>query len=438
MANKKKQSNIFNDILNDEQYNSIEEMISSYKKDKSLELEVSFRKINYANYMRIIEYYIDQVDEADISSVDSLDISIMLPDGNTYRISLFDKDQTEKFLEQYANSKLTDIQKYLLSLNPTDDIEIMFKDRGSADRLYIEDLEMVFKITNETPLTKTNQKPGLNGTEKMLYRYKQRATFKLNDNIKLDITLVRESNNIWNLATKPANYEVEIEIMNSKINIDTFFTEIESVLRIVQDSDVPIGRSEAKDVIQLYQELLGLKHVTHLDSRNVVSIEAQHIVKFIPNRYAITDKADGERYFMFSITNGIYLISTNLVVKKTNLTIANEKYTNMILDGELIINEYGRMFLAFDVVYAEGVDYRFDTKYTLTHRLGVLNSIIDRAFGTIIPFTDYADKYKDIELQKIHEFYTKELKQYWKIFRTNLEKSKELFVTRKIYFLRWF
>lgn len=143
-------------ILTNEDLNKIKDIIKKFVKDENMELEVSFKNINYANYMRISEIYVNMVPEENISSLDSLDISIMLEDGNTYRVSILNDNKIQDFIEQFSKSNVYEIQKYLLDLNPSDDVEIIFKDRGSADRHYIEDLDIVFKLTNELPLTKKN------------------------------------------------------------------------------------------------------------------------------------------------------------------------------------------------------------------------------------------------------------------------------------------
>jgi len=434
MSNKIKQPNIFDNILNNEQYAQIENMLNEFKKSKDMEFEVSFRNISYADYIRISEHYVNIISEDDIVAHNSLDISIILSDGNTYRVSISGTNQIEDFIQSYSNEKTINIQKYLLSLNPNDNIEIMYKDRGSANRLYIDDFGTVFKLTRETPVTKASDKPVLTGSERMLYRYKNRYSFTINKNIRIDITDVQESHNIWNLTKRFSNYEIEIEVLNS-INIDTLFAETTSVLKIAQNSEFPIGKTEAKEIVQQYQNLLGVKSTNHLDSRNVVSIEAHHIVKFIPNKYAVTDKADGERYFLFSTDHGIYLLSSNLTVKKTNIQIKNKKFHDMLLDGELIENDSGNMYMAFDVVYANGIDYRTNEKYILTHRIGILNNIIDEGFGNLIPFTDYTDKYDDLEMDKIKTFYTAELKSYWDKFKKEIKKIPGLFITRKLYFV---
>ena len=71
-------NNAIYSILAKEELTKIENMVQKFNKNKNMELEISFRNVNYANYMRISEHYVNLVDEKDISSSDSLDISIGL------------------------------------------------------------------------------------------------------------------------------------------------------------------------------------------------------------------------------------------------------------------------------------------------------------------------------------------------------------------------
>ncbi len=435
MSNKTKHRNIFDDILTDEQYAKIEEMTKKYQKTTDTELEVSFKNINYSTHMRISEYLVNNTNEKDISAQSSLDISIIMVGGNTYRVSILDNENIEEFIQKFSRSRLEDIQKYLVEIKKSDNIEIMYKDRGSADRLFIDDVNTNFKLTTETIVKNNTARPKLEGTEKMLFRYKNRYTFNINKYVRIDLTEVQESTNLWNLSKRHTVYELEIEAINHNITTVILLTEAEQMLKILQDSDIAIGKNEIQNVLEKYQALLQTKYINHLDSRNVVSIEAQHIVKFIPNKYAVTDKADGERYFLFSIKEGMYLLSTNMSIKKIDINTNNEKFQDMMLDGELIKNDNGYMFLAFDVVYFNGIDYRYNDKYTLTHRLDILNGIIDKCFGNLITFTDYTDKHTDLETEKIKNFYTKELKSYWNSFAKKLHDTKGIFISRKLYFV---
>ena len=78
---------------------------------------------------------------------------------------------------------------------------------------------------------------------------------------------------------------------------------------------------------------------------------------FIPEKnYTVTDKADGERYILYTHSdNRVYLINNRLNIKYTGYT---HNMKDSILDGEYITKDkYGNklnMFLIFDVYYLKG------------------------------------------------------------------------------------
>lgn len=426
-------------ILSSEHYAQIEEMLSNFKKDKNLEFEVSFKNISYITYINICKQYINLTDN--ITSQTSLDASIILENRNTYRVSFLDEDAIESFVKYHLNADTTEIQKYLLSLTPSDKIEIIYKDRGSAITLYVEDLDAVFKTIMETEVTKSTAKPKLTGNERILFRSKRRYSFGINKHVRMDISDVQASTNLATLARQLDIYEVEMEVLDNKISMKQFVEQLTNALTVIQDTFVPIGKSVAHGVVQKYQYLLNIKESANLESRNVISIEPQHIVKFVPNKYAVTEKADGERYFLFVLDEEIYLLSTNLDVKKVGIKVANKKFNNVLLDGELIKlgesesnNPNSLIFLAFDVVFANNIDYRFNDKYNLTHRIVVLNNIIDECFGTLIPFVDYTSKYNDLEFDKIRAFYTDQIKKYWGIISKKIRDYSYLIHHQKSIF----
>lgn len=439
MTNKWK--NIVKNILYDDQIKKIEDMLNNFKKRKSMEFEISFREIYYQDYIRIIEKYVDITKEENISSVDSLDISIILENGNVYRVSILDPKIADSFIKNFSDKNKRDIQKYVLELNPSNYINIIYKNRGTAERLYVENLNLIFKLTEEISLKNKNDKPRFSGQEKILYRYKNRYSFGINENVRIDATEVRETSNLKNLLRHHINYEIEMEIINHDISYDIFINEFIAVLKVVQNSQIPIDKLEAEEVVNKYYQILNIKPSHHLETRNAITLETQHIIRFIPNKYAITDKADGERHFLLTtegkdkVTN-VYLLTSNLRVKKIDLGIKDKKYSNMILDGELVENENGCIFLVFDVVFANNVDYRTNDKFNLIYRINILNNIVDECFGNLIPFVDYMDINKDLEPDKIRSHYQKEIKKYWELFWEKLNKNKEkIFVTRKLYFV---
>lgn len=426
----------FNEIKNNDKYDELKNILHRFKKEKDLELEISFEKLDYQNFIRIIKYYINNLDEKNIFNLNTLDICVVFPNNNTYRISLLDENDIQKFIERYINVDIYDIETFLLELETTDNIQIMLKNTGAANKLYFEDYNMLFKLTPET-LVKNIKKNSLIGNEEIFYRYKQRASFNIDSKVRIDITDVKQSKNLSSLNTTSSHYEIEMEIVNKNINMDNILKELYEILKIIKNTTVPISKKEEFFVINEYKKLLGIKYATSLENRNVISLDVYHIINYIPNRYAVTDKADGERFFLFSTINGIYLLSNTLSIKKINLSIDDKKYYNMILDGEFVKNKDNKnIFLVFDLVYFNNIDYRYNNNYTLKNRLTTLNNIIDKCFGTFIPFVDYASHNNDLELDLIKKYYTKELKKYWNEFNKIFEKyDNDIFITRKLYFI---
>ena len=434
-------NNSITNILSESELSTINEMVESKNSDSELELEVGFKNIDYPTYIRIVKSLVGQTDGENIGSTVSLDVIILLTDGNSFRFSFQNQDLIDKFIDKCVNSRIklsqTDIQRYILGLRlDMPDTEVMLKNKGAATMLQIDDLNMVFKLTKETKVTAQN-KPTLTGGEKLLFRLKDRHSFTLNKNIRIDVTEVQQSNNIWNLLQRNTQYEIEAEVINKSVTAKELLGEITSMLKIVQDTDIPIGKKESTDVISEYKKILNIRYGIHLEKRSTVSIEGHHIINFIPNKYAITDKADGERYHLFSIKRGTYLISNNLTVRKLGISMKDGTHT-MILDGEYVETESGKMFLLFDVIYAKEIDYRFNTKFNLVNRVNVLTDIVAKSFDSLIPFADYVDKHTEMELGLIRNFYTAELKKYFKEFKKRLDlshKKSELFITRKLYFI---
>ena len=55
-----------------------------------------------------------------------------------------------------------------------------------------------------------------------------------------------------------------------------------------------------------YKKLLGVSGKSYkLEGRQSVSLEIQHVIDKLPNRYCVTDKADGERYFLIILVGGL-------------------------------------------------------------------------------------------------------------------------------------
>jgi len=104
--------------------------------------------------------------------------------------------------------------------------------------------------------------------------------------------------------------------------------------------------------------------------------------------YSVTEKADGERYVLFSNNEGVLTLFTrDFDIKKLGIS---SKITNTALDGEL----YNNKFYAFDILYSDGKDVRHKK---LADRLTILyNTLIKMQIPMIRMKNFLVDNGKDI------------------------------------------
>ena len=129
-----------------------------------------------------------------------------------------------------------------------------------------------------------------------------------------------------------------------------------------------IDRNEKSGIIKNYSRLI--ENVLKKKDNKIgpkplafTKITMKHMLDVYPGEkntknelyYKITEKADGERYFMFIDKSGyIYLIGTDNNVLKTGLKINNNDFSNTICDGELLYykdndNKYVYEYKYFDI-----------------------------------------------------------------------------------------
>jgi hypothetical protein len=202
-----------------------------------------------------------------------------------------------------------------------------------------------------------------------------------------------------NVFNNTENYEIEIEIDNTKIGPTTKFntpqkivTALRKVIKYVlsglQKTNYPVSYPEQKNVIDSYLKMIwkdDIGHVKSINSRhfigpNSITLQIKNITNLDENSsepnirkdFVVTDKADGERHLMFISNEGkIYLINTNMDVIFTGAKTLEKDCFNSILDGELIYHDkHGKfinLYAAFDIYYLKNEDvcnYTFMTLET--------------------------------------------------------------------------
>lgn len=355
------------------------------------EFEIIFNKlISLENYINIISYLkkINKTEKLLLNqSEKSIDINFKYKEKQ-YRITIPDKD-IPLFYKQNYNIKNNVIIKNLL-INP----DINLTSKNKLDILIIDEFNIKVRLADE--ISENNMK-NIIATDTInindiVFRYKERITlfvYKKDEYnyVKIDATCVKQVSDLKKINYQYANYEVELESVrtsNKENNIDLIYKYIENILLIIQQSNFLITNKMVDEVIKYYSNILNIKYkITNLQGRQPISLELNHLIDKLPNKYAVTDKADGNRYMMIIYNACVYLIDVNLKVKDTGIVLSDEqanKYNGTLVDGEYIYikTEDKYIYLIFDCLFYGTKDIRMVAE--LETRLEHANKIVNNLF----------------------------------------------------------
>jgi hypothetical protein len=237
----------------------------------------------------------------------------------------------------------------------------------------IEDYDIRISTAKETLITfdTTNKNP-------IFYRYKNRTTYILPNLGKLDLTIVNQHKDKDSAFKTPSIYEVELEI--TKGNYTGVLNMLNLILQTKQNTTLDvISNSEKNNVINQYKQLIGQHYFIGVQPE---TLQKDKLSLLYNEEYSVTDKADGDRYFLFIDSNKIvYFLDSNInSIIKTNL-ISTEYYSTLI-DGELIEIDQVKHFYAFDLLAYNNLDIRENNDFYLKERLSKLKTITESIQNT--------------------------------------------------------
>lgn len=385
----------------------IEKIKSLFKKiKKTSEFEFIFFSNHFKNVNLSLEKYImilkylkkkSSIDKTKrlIGNNITLDISYNPDKNTTYRCTLENTQTINKYMQKLHKANNHVILKNLIKqMSKDNNITAIKKSKDKNETIDVENLYMRIRLSNEENLTDDEIAllSGLNDEtmKNISFRFKERTTMYIyedkNSYIKIDLTKTRTEMNYEKINTSIPRYELEIEAKMENIDLkilDMMFMETETLFKIYQQSNYVVYKFEAESVIQKYRELLIVPKVqsyaNSLYGRQPVSLEIQY-VENLSNKFAVTDKADGERNFLFIVDDNVYFINKNLNVKKSGIVLneKNRKYNNSVMDGELLLLKNKLVFLVFDCLFNGGKDVRKNIK--LEDRLNNADEIINNCF----------------------------------------------------------
>lgn len=387
----------------------------------------SVERMSLQGYLKILEFfkYRQMKNKLKFTNTNTIDV-VYSEREESFRISINDLAITNNIMESVHDrsnhiifSMLTGASQNKNSLIHQH-ISIINKKRNIVESVNLDDYNIRVKLSKELAVTKKDlerlETLSYECQNDIVFRYKQRSTlYILNDDtgiIKIDLTNTKMSRNINTLESSTPIYELEIDCTIKKHgkHIDTILKEAEVLLKILQQSNYIVSTSTTKAVIGYYFDIMGVsKDSLSLSIRKPESLEVQHIIEKLPNRYAVTDKADGDRYILVVYNLRAYLISDNLRVIDTGIVLTNQKYNGTILDGEYVFikRENRYVYLVFDCIYYDNINSNQINSFMA--RLQYADEIVSGGFGVKNVFKRYSG---DFNSKKILSYYENEIRRY--------------------------
>lgn len=429
--------------------------------DKFHEFEIIFHGMNqsllsYREYILLTKYLKYRAKSADnLIITDTLDISYNPERETVFRCSIDDNDNINRIMKQLSTKKNHIIFKTLVELSRKNPFIKLMK-KGKKREEFVDDNEfnVRFRLSSEEDVTSEELENLLTITEtarhKIRFRYKQRTSFYVynehNEFVRIDLTLVKMNDSFNDINNTVPNYELEIEYGLTKGDnknekcLDVMYEEMTRLIKVLQQNIYITTTTVQTNVLNSCKEKFGKKTIESLNdiARQPQSLEIQHLTEILPNKYAVTDKADGERSLLYVYENKTYFISTNLEVKDSGIKIKMEKYNGTILDGELIfLTKYNRyLFLVFDCLYIGSDDVR--QLSSLLDRLHKADDMINDVFimkgqKQILYNIDF--KSKIFDLNKIIDLQKTNFKNYIESLNHDIPIETMYPLIRRKYFM---
>ena len=373
-------------LIGKDVYKSIEDLYLQTDNSKEFELIINNTENKYFGqdkYIQLLKYlkYKATALKTNILTVDILDIIYAPTNEEIFRVSLVG-DNINEYIKKLDLWKSHIIFKTLVRINEQKSdksIKVEKKIKTKENLIVVEDLFERFRLSGEVNLSKEDyeqiHKITHEDMDKITFRLKQRTSLDIynkdDEFVKIDLTTTKNTKNYKHLNTTYPNYELEIEygLKSGKPNkaaLEILLNESIILHKIIQQSNYLITKSMTNKVITYYRNIANVdENSTFLDTRQSVSLEIQYLTENIPNKYAVTDKADGDRYFLIIMNSRVYFISTNLVVKDSGIELKTKDYDGTILDGEYIFisNLNRHLFLIFDALFIGSKDIRMEVEF---------------------------------------------------------------------------
>lgn len=418
------------------------------------EIEFSFMKkvarISNEKFETLLRFF--SVSQYPVVTQDTLNVSFNYNYDwlSSYRITIKDLDHINSLLQKNSHRENHVIFLMLLKYMKSGDenITIMDKQKTKENIVDLTDYGLRLRKSEELPIDDEKIKtiiPTSTDSAHIVYRYIQRASLIIYDTdsftVRIDLSYTQTSNNIKTLHQKQHVVELEIEVAFKKKPSSTDKKMIPGIvnvtyrnlMKVLQKSNIIMNPSSQADIVKKMHKVLSPEielNVKDLPAMNAKSSELIHIVDYINQDYCVTDKADGERHFMFISDGRAYLINNMNEVKEIEAPTNIATYDNSIFDGEYIFNdEHGKfMFLIFDCLCFQGT-VKTDENL-LVNRLECVKTFVSDVYGQQHTFEIYSGKF---DFDKMKDYYKKSLAKHMYEFVSKLENDSDNIISMKYF-----
>lgn len=450
------------DLIGTTLYNNIAELHGKTTVGDEFELIFSSKGNKFMSqekYINILKYLKNKKNKYKLDfdgPMDTLDIIYANNTSTSYRISLVGNDNINTYmrrLDMYHNHVIFSNLMKLHNEKNDKNINVMKKIKDAENTIDIDDLDIRARLSKEENVSSSEMKQlsGINETQidNIIYRLKHRFTLYVHKTekelVKIDITVTKTNKNFKVLNKTVPNYELEVEYNLLKGSptqeaLKIMINECELLTKIMQQSNYILTNSVAKSVVEYYRLHANVpENNTNLDARQPISLEIQHIPETLPDKYAVTDKADGERYFLIVMNKHVYFISGNLNVRESGIDLETSDYDGTILDGEYIFisKENRHLFMVFDCLFVGKKDIRGTSN--LMKRLDYADEVINKCFifGKQKGYKrqEYRPTGTEFSIEEITKFHSNEINKYFKVLNEDIQQEKQYPLIRRKYFI---
>lgn len=383
------------------------------------EVEIKFcykDSLDLSTYVRLLKYISIQ------KGIEETTLDMLAQQNNdTYRLTIIGYNNINEQINNFFEVSTKTMLKQLLEKKKSW-LKLIKKTKLNDEYVYIDEYDCLIKKAIEKEITELNI-----SDIPITLRYKERLRLMIIDNdditMSIDLTSVKTTNSVKKLNDATYKYELELDLTTKKaMNANKYIGELNNnfikILKFIQQSNIIIDSIEKNDMLSAFNTLLynntTTKEIIAIDLPVMIltSFSYNDIYPLIANKYSVTDKADGDRHFLFIYNQHAYLISMTLAIKKLDEKFTNlVDYDNTILDGEyLYIPLYKKyIFLAFDILAHKGINIQEIDD--LKKRHSYLNDVLYNVFNIKQHIESF--KKNDFSEDTLRKYYNNSISAYF-------------------------